>query len=370
MSRALAAALLGALLGAAALLFDTASLWVPSVALLALGLGSAIWVGLAAVGAGVSREAAAHTVEEEQPYPIRLTVRAGLLPPPGGRLYEPVLKRSVPLGRHRRIRVEIRFERRGRRVLEPTSLVIEDPLGLARREVRQGEPVEILVLPRIEPVLAREGSGGAEGMGRGGADGMARELAALALGAAELELDSLRPYREGTPASRVHWPTVARTGVMMERRLVADDSSAPLVVLDPRSPDSEAALDMAVRAAASLVYALARRSGCALVLPGDRRPAQVLPDMHSWPVQHARLAVVEASHRPPALTRVHRTGAIFWVIARTPSSRRGLPAALERAVSPSRWVVAPRPVPGAQAQYTVAGCTIQRLGRASGRAAA
>ena len=86
---------------------------------------------------------------------------------------------------------------------------------------------------------------------------------------------------------------------MLERRLTADGDSAPLVVLDASAPPSEEALDMAVRAAASLCLHLARRGGCALLLPGDRRPLFVAPDLAAWPAAHARLAVVEADAWPP-----------------------------------------------------------------------
>ena len=367
MTRALAAALLGALLGAAALLFDSPSLWVPAVALVTLGIGAAVWVPLAAVGAGVERELGPHTVEEQEPWPLRLTVLPGLLPPPGGELYEPVLRRSLPLGRGRRVRVQVRFERRGRRVIEPTRLVIRDPLGLAQATAKGGAQGEILVLPRIEPVLAGDGGGAPGGSRASGGESMARELAGIAAGAAELELDSLRPYREGTPASRIHWPTVARTGQMMERRLVADDSSQPLVVLDPRHPASEEHLDMAVRAAASLAHALARAGGCSLLLPGDRRPVPITPELHSWAPQHARLALVEASERPPALARIHRAGAVFWVAARAPASRGALPPALDRAVAASRWLVTPLAIPGTPVAFTVAGCAGQRVGRGAPR---
>ena len=123
----------------------------------------------------------------------------------------------------------------------------------------------------------RRGAGLDGGGGRppcaGGLDGSA----------AELDLDGLRPYREGTPASRIHWPAVARSGEMLERRLTADADSAPLVVLDAPRPPSEEALDMAVRAAASLCVHLARRRACALLLPGDRRPTALAPDLAAWP---------------------------------------------------------------------------------------
>ena len=57
----------------------------------------------------------------------------------------------------------------------------------------------------------------------------------------------------------------------MERKLISEADSRPLVVLDPRAPESPEALDAAVRAAASLTVHFAKRGGCGLLLPGDRR---------------------------------------------------------------------------------------------------
>lgn len=82
MSRAASAAALGVLLVAAAAAFDTPSLYLPGVALSALGLGSALWVGLAAAGSSVVRMPGPHTVEEEEVYPLRLELRPGVLPLP------------------------------------------------------------------------------------------------------------------------------------------------------------------------------------------------------------------------------------------------------------------------------------------------
>ena len=48
------------------------------------------------------------------------------------------------------------------------------------------------------------------------------------------EVDGLRPYRQGTPASRIHWPALARGAGLLERRLRADTDSRPLVVVDAR----------------------------------------------------------------------------------------------------------------------------------------
>ena len=364
MSRAAGAAALGVLMALVAAAFDTASLYLPGVALLVLALGSALWVSLATRAASVARLAGPHRVEEEEPYPLRLELRTGLLPLPAGELRDPLLPRPVPLGGRAatRVRIEVRFARRGRRRLEPGALVVHDPLRLAEREVPvRGAEDELLVLPRVEPVIfagadgAGAGGGGSDGAGeraglRGRVDGMA----------AELDLDGLRPYRQGTPASRIHWPAVARSGEMLERRLTADADSAPLVVLDAARPASEEALDAAVRAASSLALHLARQGGCALLLPGDRRPAAVGPDLAAWPALHARLALVEGCSRAPALARTRRAGSVLWV-----SAAGSAPRELTRGAAAGAWLVTPLRRPGSQAVFTVAGCTGHRLGRAA-----
>jgi uncharacterized protein (DUF58 family) len=270
---------------------------------------------------------------------------------------EPLLGRPIPLGGRaaRRSRVDVRFERRGRRTLEPARLVIQDPLGLARRELA-APPLELIVLPRVEPVLAPDGAAAS-----GVAPRSARPLAA----AAEVEPDALRPYRQGAPAARIHWPTVARSGVVMERRLVADADSLPLVVLDPRRPPSPEALDSAVRAAASLCVHLARRGGCSLMLPGDRRAAEIDPELRAWPPLHIRLALVEAADGPPVPGRLERAGALFWVAAGAGAP----PPGLARAAAAQRFLVTPVPSGPAAASFVVAGCAGRPLGHAGRRAA-
>ncbi len=97
-ARAAGAATLGAAMALAALLFDSASLWVPAVALIGLSVGAAVWVTLAAPGRRDRRaRPGPATIEEEQPYPLRLELRQGLLPPPGGELREPLLDAPIPL---------------------------------------------------------------------------------------------------------------------------------------------------------------------------------------------------------------------------------------------------------------------------------
>jgi uncharacterized protein (DUF58 family) len=370
--RALATALLGAGLCLCAATFDSASLYVPGVALLLLGVVAAAWVELAARGARLTRRPGPHTVVEEEPYPLRIELRSGSLPPPGGELLEPLLPDPVPIaGRSsRRLRINVRFARRGRRMLEPGVLVIRDPLRLHVREVVGAPAGEVLVLPRVESVRAPGGDGAAAGgaaRGAGDAGIIGRRLDAST---AELEIDGLRPYREGAPASRIHWPAVARTGELLERRLVADLDAAPLIVMDASAPASEEALDMAVRAAASLTVFLAHEGGCALLLPGERRPVEVGRDLGAWPTLHARLAVVEAGSTPQGGALAPRAGAVLWV---TGADLNRAPRTLQRLPAAARFVVSPTTLPRGRPAFTVAGCTgqlVDRAGNAAARAVA
>src|SRR3954470_6896419 len=129
--RALATAALGVVLCLAGGAFDSASLYVPGVALVLAAVAATGWVWLAARGAAVVRAAGPARVMEEEPYPLRISVRSGLLPPPGGELLEPLLGWPVPVGGRwsRRVRINVRFSRRGRRRLDPATLEVGDPPG-------------------------------------------------------------------------------------------------------------------------------------------------------------------------------------------------------------------------------------------------
>ena len=199
------------------------------------------------------------------------------------------------------------------------------------------------MLPRIEPIVASPGSGEATRVARRGR---------LAIGA-ETELDGIRPLREGTPASRIFWPAVARGADAQERFLATASESRPLVVLDPRGAAGEDELDAAVRATASLARALASRGGCSVLLPGDRRPTDLGETLAGWAQLHARLALIG-----PALGR--RCRASPHGAGRSSSSARAraprLPQALGPAHGARRVLVLPGELPARHAAFTVAGC--------------
>jgi uncharacterized protein (DUF58 family) len=330
--------------------FGVRALFVPGVGLAALAISAEIVVRIAAWPVRITREPRAASVEEGAPLSLTLRVTAGTLAFGGGEVCGWPGAPSEPLRRVRRAPIDIAVlpRRRGLHLVGPSIVSFRDPFGMCTRSV-QSDPCELLVLPRVVSIrrehLARLVRRGHNMPARPG-DGTGTDV------------DGLRPYRPGAPASLIHWPTVARTGIVLERRLRDEDGPRPLVVLDAGHPSSCEALDKAVRAAASLCVGLARRGGCSLLLPGSERAVRVSPDLDAWPALHVRLALVEPG---AALARapVDHAAIVILVSAdcaawsdRRPVARADFlasPFALER-----------RPV-----LFSVSGCVVQ-----PGRAAA
>jgi uncharacterized protein (DUF58 family) len=272
--RSLAVAFAGVLLIVGSLAFGVAPLLVPGVGFAAIGLAAPPVIWLLSRHARVARELARRAVLEDEHVVSTITVRAGRWGLAGARLIDPLAGEAIPIRvapsltgrRFTRVHVEASFRTRGRKVLGEPVLQVGDPLGLVE-VVRGGAgPSDVLVLPRTEPVTWTRRTGG--GPDEAHHDGTLMDALAAS------EVDGLRPYRPGTPASRIHWAALARGAGLLERRLRAEHETRPLVILDarvdeePPSSAGSAALDAAVRAAASLILELARRGGCSVLTAG------------------------------------------------------------------------------------------------------
>ena len=349
-------AALGVVLILCAGLLDAEPLYVAGAAFLVLAGGAFLWVVAGSRGVKATRTVGVTRAMEEQAVPVEILVTSPRPLPTGGVL-DALLPAPAPLATGRRltrVRIEVRFGRRGRKVLAPPRVAVRDPFGLMVRIARGSRIAadEVLILPRIEPVVAP--GGGQDGSG------------ALTLGrrtsvAAEVELDGLRPAREGTSASRIYWPSIAKRGELLERRLRADSDTRPLVVLDPRAAAGEEDLDAAVRAAASLAVHLAHAGGCALLIPGDRRPVVLDPGLVGWTHLHARLALVDGEVPPPLTGLAARRGPIVYVAARRLTRP---PRALAHAPGGGRVLVVPGPIANRRPAFTVAECIGYELSEA------
>jgi uncharacterized protein (DUF58 family) len=357
--RAGAVGVAGLALIVVAFLFDAAPLFVPGVALVALAVTGPVWVVLAARSARIERRLESERVVEDEPIEATIEVHRGHWGLPGAAVIDPLAGKPVPLhaplslisgGHHASVRIVACFPRRGIRRIDPPTLIVADALELARVErLSPSPPQEILVLPRTERVKWAPGAGE---KWRRAAGAMSVEP----LGATEV--DGLRPYHHGTPASRIHWPALARGAGLLERRLRADTDSRPLVVVDARGSGPPEHLDAAVRAAASLVLELGGRTGCGLLLPGEHRPLEVEPDLTAWPVAHARLALIDGGPdtRAPGLAPGARSSQVLYVAA-TPMGR--LPVGLASAGVRAAVLVLPKSLvtqPVHEASFEVAGC--------------
>jgi uncharacterized protein (DUF58 family) len=358
--RSVGVGLAGLLLTLSAFAFDSAQLFVPGVAFLLIGALTPAWVWSSARSASVERRLLEDRVVEGEPVEAMIEVHRGPLGLPSCEVIDPLAGTPVSISRPLSllggrtaadVRVVARFSRRGLRRLPPPSLRVCDMLELASTICTGEGPVqELLVLPRTERV--RWGTRD-RGLRAEGTDSRQSEEPLAAV-----DVDGLRPYRPGTPASRIHWSALARGAGLLERRLRADGDTRPLIVLDPRCPGPEEHLDAAVRAAASLTLELGRQGGCRVLLPGERRAVPVEADMASWPGVHARLALVEGgpAARPPSLGPGARLGPVFYVAAR-PVDR--LPAALTGAGSRACVIVVPAglsPKVASSAAFEVCGC--------------
>lgn len=345
-------AVLAAALIVAAGAFDSPSLFVPGIALGLLDGGLWVWVRLAARRTRASIAPMARSVEEGSGLPVSVELSArprGV----GLSVEHPLLAggESRPVFASRRATASIVFEGPGRKVVDPVRLVINDPLGLHRGVVATSARAEVLVLPRIEPVQSIDGSGALTGRGAAGAAGRGEAGSGAATQSIDFELDGLRPYQEGGSASRIHWPSVARRGELVEHRLLSGAAEVPVVVLDLSGSPKRDAVEGCLRAAASIVHELSQNGACLLVSPGREKPVRVESGWRSWPAAHARIACVRAGAAAEAPRGLRASRGLIVI---TPGD--SLPVSLRSLGSAGGLLVTPAFATSPLASFTVAGC--------------
>jgi uncharacterized protein (DUF58 family) len=151
--------------------------------------------------------------------------------------------------------------RRGRFRLGPLVAAVTDPFGIAQREWPVAATADVVVCPRVHPIVA-------PGAGSGRRPGPDPAASVRGLVHDERgEFRTLRDYEVGDELRRVHWRSTARTGRLVVRQDEAPWLPRVSVVLDVRTDGyDERSFEVAVEAAASIATALRR----------ERRPTTLL----------------------------------------------------------------------------------------------
>jgi len=279
--------------------FGTPALRPFGVGLLIAGLGALALVELGARGLRVER-----TVDRDRVRPgeaadvvVRATgwpVRAGLAGVLEWRLDPgaPARARAESL---RPVRVgdalqqEVRLHRlpRGEHRMPAPRLVVQDPLGLARRRRAGGRERTLLGLAEVVELTVPFWESGPLGQG-GTTAGLLR---------GRTELAGVRDYEQGDPLSLVHWGQTARRGRLQTKELRGERGRGAdlVVVLDTRplgeGAEADERFELMVSAAASLLAACAARGDAVGLEHGDAGGV-VLPPGTAWSAVEAELARV------------------------------------------------------------------------------
>ena len=302
---------LGVVVYLAAWIFGSHALYPVATGLVfAVGLAVA-WVRLSARPPHVHRHGAARDVVEGDDVRVDLVVEStGAIAPPTlvaherpGRLEE----RRVELLRVGGDRFaggyELRAVPRGRYAFHTVRLTIQDPFALAHADLELGEPRALFVYQRLESLERVFSEGGAHAQ-----DGR-RLLLRRPTG---FELHRVRDHVEGESLRKVHWPSTARRGSLMVKELEDAPRDEVAVLLDgDATAGTDAAFDVAVRAAGSVLQAHARRGRrCALVVNSAARDVQAVTSESDWRRALEVLAAAERDARTPAFALLQVDGGV------------------------------------------------------------
>ncbi len=162
--------------------------------------------------------------------------------------------------------------RRGHFRIEPLQISTGDPFGLFEASAAVGQPVTLVVYPRLEPIplwklppASIEGSRAAP----------ERTLQTTPLAT------SVRPYAPGDAMNRIHWKTTARHGEIQVKEFDLEQTADAWIFLDldrsvAHGEGDQSTLETAVRAAAAIAdKAIAENRAVGLTTNGHR--AGILP---------------------------------------------------------------------------------------------
>lgn len=278
---------IGLLVWIVAWLFGSRALFPVAAGFVLAVLAGVAWVRLSRQPLAASRSWGGHGLVEGDDVRIMVRIR------PSSRIPFPVAVAHDVVGRLGEHTIELRRESgvlvgsytlralaRGRHVFEPIRVSIADPWQLAERSLRVDAREVLVVYPRLAELDGLFSEPGATL-----ADGRRLPLRRPA----GLEFHTVRHHVPGESLRRVHWPSTARTGVLMVKEFEDAPRDEVAVLLDGDAAGvtgigADSSFDAAVRAAGSILRAHVRAGRPAvLVLNTRAREVQsVTSDGPEW----------------------------------------------------------------------------------------
>jgi uncharacterized protein (DUF58 family) len=235
-----------------------------------------------------------------------------------------------PLDRHAAAAATYRLptDRRGVHKVGPLEVVVSDSFGLVRSSTVAAGLVEVTVFPRIDdidPVPFTVGH-----------DPLAGSLQPHALGRAGDDFYALRPYVVGDDLRQIHWPSTARHDELLVRQQEQPWQGRTTVVLDVRraAHDNET-IEVAVSAAASIVYANSQRNDLVRLVTTEGTDSGFAVGRAHLGAMLEHLAVVEAAGTASLramleLLKKGSGGALVVIVANVPGDELSAIARLGR----------------------------------------
>src|SRR3954447_10769005 len=247
-------------------------LFAVGVAMIALVVGSAVYVRLVRYSITAVRQLHPARVHAGVASRVDLTVRnvgqrsspvlAARDPFDGGRRWAPFSRPPRPPTESAGAAYRLPTDRRGIFALGPLEMVLTDPFGLASVGSEVAGPTTLTVYPRVFAIRAMPDTQGPDpnsGVGH-----------PIALSQSGEDFYALREYQTGDDLRRVHWPSTARLDELMIRQDDMPWQGRASVLVDlRRGLHNEASLEQTLEAAASIVSASVRKRALVRMVATD-----------------------------------------------------------------------------------------------------
>ena len=301
----------------------------------ALVVVSAVTVGMRKLRLDISRDLHPRRVHAGSGSKVELRVRnIGRRRTPLLALRDPVGPSQTakvllaPLGTGASVQAAYRLptERRGILRVGPLDVQITDPFGLAALSTPGAPATDLTIYPAIDAIPALPHTQGDDP--HGGADHP------NALSSSGEDFYALREYQIGDDLRRVHWRATARHDELMVRQDEMPWQGRATVLLDVRrTAHTDATLERAVSAAASIVVACRQRKFLVRVVASDGSDSGFAGDASHLDAIMERLATIEPSDSarfPGILATLGRSAGAGSLVAVLGGRARGDAEVLER----------------------------------------